>query len=34
MKTIEEYMQMSHKLEITPDGDSGFVAFFPDLPDA
>ena len=33
MKTMEEYMKLPYKLEITPDTDeSGFVASFPELP--
>ena len=33
MKTIEEYMAMSYRMEIVEDKDEGgFVASFPDLP--
>lgn len=33
MKTLEEYMKLPYKLEIIPDKeDSGFVAYYPELP--
>lgn len=33
MKTIEEYMKMPFKMELTPDTDEGgFVVSFPELP--
>ena len=33
MKTLEEYMAMSYRMEIVEDKDEGgFVASFPDLP--
>ena len=33
MKTIEEYMQIPFRMELTPDTDEGgYVASFPDLP--
>lgn len=30
--TIEDYMKMSHKIEIIPDAEGGFVAQYPELP--
>lgn len=33
MKTIEEYMKLPYRMELTPDIDEGgFVVTFPDLP--
>lgn len=33
MKTIEEYMAMKHRMEITEDAEEGgFVAAYPELP--
>lgn len=33
MKTVEEYMKMPYRMELTPDiEEKGFVVSFPDLP--
>ena len=33
MRTVDEYMKLPYKMEITPDADEGgYVASFPDLP--
>ena len=33
MKTIDEYMKLPYRIELTPDSEEGgFVASFPDLP--
>lgn len=32
MKTLAEYMQLNYRLELEPDEDGGYAAYFPELP--
>lgn len=32
MQTVDEYMKLPYKKKIVPDGESGYVVSFPDLP--